>query len=96
MTIRLYPAHPPLKGEAIPLEAHERSRFRAAARHAGRVLPGSLGELVKRELTAYAEFGYRFDRDPPIAHLATEVLALSSDSRSGVDRGICRPSTARA
>jgi hypothetical protein len=76
MTIRLYPAHPQLKGEAVPLEAHERSRFRAAAHHAGRVLPGSVGELVKRELTAYAEFGYRFDRDPLIARLAKEVLAL--------------------
>jgi hypothetical protein len=40
-----------------------------------RIYPGSLGELVHRELIAYAEFGYRFDGQALIPRLATEVLA---------------------
>lgn len=57
------------------LRRHECSRYRAAAEHARRVHAGPLGELVARELLAYAEFGYRFADDALIPRLATQVLA---------------------
>jgi len=65
----------PLEGNAERLQRHECSRFRAAAAHARRVYPGPLGELVARELSAYAEFGFRFTVDALIPQLATQVLA---------------------
>jgi hypothetical protein len=68
-----------LPRSAEPLQAHERSRIRAAARHARRIYPGELGELVFRELTAYAEFGIRFSTDSLIPRLATRVLATRAE-----------------
>jgi hypothetical protein len=83
MTIRLYPAPPPIEGTAERLELHERSRFRAAAQRARQLYPGSLGELVHRELTAYADFGYRFTREALIVRLAAEILAAPAPSARG-------------
>jgi hypothetical protein len=65
----------PLLGNATTLPLHERSRMRAAALHARRLYPGGLGELVYRELLAYADFGYRFAADALIPRLAAEILA---------------------
>jgi hypothetical protein len=74
-------------GTADPLEHHERLRFRAAALHASRVYPGSIGELIQRELTAYADFGYRFADNTLISRLAAEILATSVSDR--VDENGC-------
>ncbi len=52
----------------------ERSQYHAAACRASEVYPGALGELVHRELMAFAEFGYRMAGDGFIQRLATEVL----------------------
>jgi len=74
----LYATHPPSapqRGDATPLPFHERSRIRAAALHARRLYPGGVGELVHRELCAYADFGYRFSNDALIPRLAAEILA---------------------
>jgi hypothetical protein len=79
VTIKLFPAPPPIRGDAATLQLHERSRFRAAALHARRVYPGPIGELVFRELSAYAEFGYRLSSDGLIPRLATAVLATRAD-----------------
>ncbi|GAA4875527.1 hypothetical protein [Actinomycetospora straminea] len=79
MTIKLFPAPPRIHGDAEALPPHERSRFRAAAWHARRIYPGPLGELVSRELSAYAEFGYRLSNDGLIPRLATAVLATRAD-----------------
>jgi hypothetical protein len=79
VTIKLFPAPPPIRGDAATLQLHERSRFRAAALHARRIYPGPLGELVFRELSAYAEFGYRLSSDGLIPRLATAVLATRAD-----------------
>ncbi len=65
-------------GGAEQLRQHECSRYRAAAAHARRVYPGPVGELVARELAAYADFGYRFTADALIPQLATQVLATPS------------------
>jgi len=62
-------------GPADPFQAHEKSRVRAAARHARRIYPGDLGELIFRELNAYAEFGIRFSVDALIPRLAAQILA---------------------
>lgn len=59
------------------------SHCRAAALRGRRLYPGPLGELVFRELTAYAEFGHRFSCDGLIPSLAAAVLATRSDSQDG-------------
>jgi hypothetical protein len=76
MSIRLHRGPAPIQGDAQRLHLHESARIRAAALHARRVIPGPLGDLVHRELTAYAEFGYRFAADALIPRLATEILAV--------------------
>ena len=81
MTIRQFPAPAPVSGNAEQLPAHERSRVRAAAHHARRVYPGPLGELAHRELSAYAEFGYRFSVDTLIPRLVAEILATPVQGR---------------
>lgn len=65
-----------VRGEAGKLERHEMSRYRAAAHHARHVLPGPLGELVSRELAAFADFGYRFTQDGLVPRVAAEVLTM--------------------
>lgn len=79
MSIKLCAGAAPLRGNAPELPPHDRSRYRAAAGHARRVYPGPLGELVFRELSAYAEFGYRLDTDGLIPRLAAAVLAARAD-----------------
>jgi hypothetical protein len=81
MTVRLFPATAPIRGDAEQFQAHERSRVRAAAHHARRAYPGPLGELAHRELSAYAEFGYRFAADALVPRLATEILATPVPER---------------
>jgi hypothetical protein len=58
------------------MDLHEIARLRAAAAHARRALPGPLGELAARELTAHAELGYRGAADALLPLLARQVLAL--------------------
>jgi len=75
MTYTTLPTPGPLRGDATVQLLHERSQMRAAALHARRLYPGAIGELVYRELCAYADFGYRFAGDALIPRLATEILA---------------------
>jgi hypothetical protein len=65
-----------IPGTAPRMDHHEIARVRAAAGHARRAIPGPLGELAARELSAYAELGYRGERDALIPRLARQVLAL--------------------
>jgi hypothetical protein len=55
------------------MEPHEKARYRAAAVLGRRIYSGPLGELVHRELTAYADFGYRFSGDGLIPRLAAAI-----------------------
>jgi hypothetical protein len=74
MTIRLFAASSPkIRGNATGMEPHEKARYRAAALLGRRIYPGPLGELVHRELTAYAEFGYRFSDNGLIPRLAAAI-----------------------
>jgi len=74
MTIRLFTASTPkIEGNAPGLEPREKARYRAAARRGRLLYPGPLGELVQRELNAYAEFGYRFSDDGLIPRLAAAI-----------------------
>lgn len=59
------------------------SRYRAAAEHARRVIPGPLGELAARELRAHADFGYGLNHDGLIPRLSAVVLAMRTDSPAG-------------
>ena len=74
MTIQLFPGAPPITGDAPLLGFPQRARCREAAHRARNAYPGPLGELVARELTSYAEFGYRFG-DGLIPRLVAAVLA---------------------
>jgi hypothetical protein len=78
MTVRLFPGPAPLRGNGEQLDAHERSRLRAAALHARRIYPGDLGLLAYRELLALADLGFRFDRDALVPRLAAAILATPS------------------
>jgi hypothetical protein len=52
----------------------ERARCLAAAALAVEVYPGALGELVHRELRAFAEFGRRIGGDELLLRLTADVL----------------------
>ncbi|WP_344425049.1 hypothetical protein [Pseudonocardia ailaonensis] len=52
----------------------ERGEIRVAALRARRLYPGEVGELLYRELLAYADFGHRFARDALIPELAARIL----------------------
>jgi hypothetical protein len=75
MTITYCPVPHRTAGDAVPLEAHDRSRYRAAAHHARSAFRGPLGELACRELLAHADFGYQGGPDVLVARLASIVLA---------------------
>ena len=53
----------------------ERTDIRTAALRARRLYPGEVGELLYRELLAFADFGHRFARDALIPELAARILA---------------------
>lgn len=57
------------------IRAQELARIRTAARRATALHPGPMGELLARELRAFADFGHRFGPDALIERLAAEVLA---------------------
>jgi hypothetical protein len=78
MAIQIPGGGPQLRGDADMLTTSERALVRAAALHARRVYPGGVGELVHRELTAYADFGYRFRTDALVPRLVAEVLAVAA------------------
>jgi hypothetical protein len=65
------------------LALHDQAQLRSAARHARLVLPGAIGEVIARELNAYADFGRRFHSDALIDRLAQEVLATRPPVRRG-------------
>ena len=62
------------------LDPAERRRVREAALHATRLYPGPVGELVSRELVAWQEFGYRFDRSSLATRLVEDILATALPS----------------
>jgi hypothetical protein len=66
----------------VPLELHEKSRIRAAAHHARRVIPGPLGELAHRELTSFAEFGYQFGPGSFMEQLIAQVTKMTGSTDS--------------
>lgn len=76
-------ATPDAAGFSEELSVLERAHYLSAAERARQVYPGALGELLHRELTAFAEFGYRLAVDGFIPRLAVEVL---SDVQDGDDR----------
>jgi hypothetical protein len=64
----------------------QQSHYAAAAEYARRRYPGPVGELIHRELVAYAEFGHRFATDALIPRLVIQVLTPpgpSSDRDAG-------------
>ena len=74
MMIRIPPSPPKLLGDTRRIPFDQRILCMAAALRARRLYPRALGELVARELTAYADFGYYLGHDTLITRLAAEVL----------------------
>jgi len=64
-------------GRRVPrdeaLTSFERRQYLEAAERALAVYPGALGELVHRELRAFAEFGFRLAADRLLPRLAAEI-----------------------
>lgn len=71
----------------------ETLRYRTAARQARQRYPGPLGELVYRELVAYAELGYWIG-DGVIPRLVEELLGAQPAAVAAPDRspGVARTS----
>ncbi|MDD7918024.1 hypothetical protein [Actinomycetospora callitridis] len=63
------------------LTSFERRQYLEAAERALAVYPGALGELVHRELRAFAEFGFRLAADRLLPRLAAEIRR-GADARS--------------
>ncbi|GAA4544306.1 hypothetical protein [Pseudonocardia xishanensis] len=66
---------------AVEMSFAEQTDIRAAAVRARRMYPGEIGELVYRELLAYADFGHRFARDALIPDLAARILTEARSPR---------------
>lgn len=62
---------------ASPADRGDRRLVRAAQRAPGRY-PGAVGQLVRREILAYRDFGQCFDSSGLIAQLVSEVLSEGS------------------
>lgn len=56
------------------MDQHERAKMRAAAFQATRVYPGAVGEMLKREIIAWEEFGFRFTTDALMNRLIAELM----------------------
>ncbi|NMO93531.1 hypothetical protein [Actinomycetospora sp. TBRC 11914] len=69
---------PAPRTEGPVLQAHEKARCRAAAAQARRVLPEPVGELIARELDAYADFAHRFDASGLVPRVVLAVLGRPS------------------
>ena len=57
------------------ITARDLARVRRAAMVASSILPGAIGEILARELRAYADFGYRFGADSLLDQATAELLA---------------------
>lgn len=56
------------------LDLHEKARVSAAAAKAKRDYPGPVGEVLHRELEAYAQFGWRTEQSGLMPRLVAEVM----------------------
>ena len=63
----------------LRMDHHQRMQLRTAAFRATRVYPGPVGELLRRELLDWEEFGYRFGGGALVTrlidHLSSAPLA---------------------
>lgn len=75
MAVEASPRRPTDERGDGALTSPERAQYREAAERALRAYPGALGELVHRELSAFAEFGFRLAGDGLVPRLAAEVLS---------------------
>lgn len=82
MTLQIHPGTARIQGDAATLGAPDVMRYRTAALRARRAYPGPVGELMSRELNAYADFGHRFSSDALIPQLAEEILATPTQAQS--------------
>jgi hypothetical protein len=58
------------------MEHHEAGRVRNAASQATRVLPPAIAEMVSRELTALADFGYRINKGALLERVIDELFHM--------------------
>uniref|UniRef100_UPI003F495B7F hypothetical protein n=1 Tax=Pseudonocardia sp. CA-138482 TaxID=3240023 RepID=UPI003F495B7F len=58
------------------LDFADAERLRAVARRAEAVLPGAVGQYLRRELESWAEIGLRFDQQGLTERTVTAILAM--------------------
>lgn len=68
-----------------PLGAHERLRASTAAGHARTRYPGPAGELIAREIEAYAHHGYRGDQTALIPRLIGDLMRPAREAPTPTD-----------
>lgn len=67
--------NPPGPGLVAPMGHPEKMRIRAAAFRVTRLYPGPVGELLRRELLTWEEFGYRLGGERLIMRLVDHALS---------------------
>lgn len=58
----------------------DKSRISAAAYRAARLFPGPIGDVLARELLAYADFGWRLERDGVMPRLVDVIMTTPEDA----------------
>lgn len=58
------------------LDLHEKSHVSAAAHRAKRLFPGPVGDVLFRELDAWAQWGYRLDQSGLMPRLVAHIMTL--------------------
>lgn len=78
-------------GQVESLTFPELAHFRSAAYRARQKYPGAVGELLHRELTAYADFGFRLAQDNLVERLVAEILGVGEPVRERAPMRLVAP-----
>lgn len=75
------PSVDPTLATAAPakMDLHEQSRVSAAGHRAKRMFPGPIGELLHREIDAWAHWGYRIDQSGLLPRVVDHIMTAVED-----------------
>lgn len=63
----------------VRMDQHEKSRVSAASHRARRLFPGVVGEVLYRELDAYAQWAYRLYQSGLMPRLVDHIMTAAED-----------------